>query len=207
VRSSVFSHLTTKVQFVFGLLVQLLTHHPTVGMYWAPWHAGVRGIQMADKLARDGSVQKSVGTEPFLGVARQNVRKRKIKRWVGNQHLVLWRGPCSTQRQARELTSGPNLATRAPVLSFNRTQSRVVIGLLIGHNTLRRHLYVMGVSDNSICRKCGTEEETSVHVLCECEALASLRHSYLGSFFLDPEDIRKLNIGAIRKFAKGTGLL
>ena len=33
---------------------------------------------------------------------------------------------------------------------------------------------------------CGTEEETSVHVLCECEALASLRHTYLGSFFLDP---------------------
>jgi hypothetical protein len=65
----------------------------------------------------------------------------------------------------------------------------------------------MGLSNNPICRKCGTEEETSVHVLCACEALASLRHSYLGSFFLDPEDIRKLNIGAIWKFAKGTGLL
>jgi len=65
----------------------------------------------------------------------------------------------------------------------------------------------MGLSDNPICRKCGTEEETSVHVLCVCEALASLRHLYLGSFFLDPEDIRKLNKGAIWNFAKGTGLL
>jgi len=64
--------------------------------------------------------------------------------------------------------------------------SRVVIGLLTGHNTLRQHLYVMGLRDNPICRKCDTEEETSVHVLCACEALASLRHSYLGSFFLDP---------------------
>ena len=54
--------------------------------------------------------------------------------------------------------------------------------------------------------KCGTEEETSVHGLCACETLASLRHSYLGSF-LDSEDIRKPNIGAIWKFAKGTGLL
>jgi len=74
-------------------------------------------------------------------------------------------------------------------LSFNRIQSRVVIGLLTGRNTLRRHLYVMGLSDNPICRKCGTEEETSVQVLCACETLASLRHSYLCSFFLDPEDI------------------
>ena len=63
------------------------------------------------------------------------------------------------------------------------------------------------VEQKRICRKCGTEEETSVHVLCECEALASVRHSYLGSFFLDPEDIRKLNIGPIWKLAKGTGLL
>jgi len=75
-----------------------------------------------------------------------------------------------------------------------------------GHNTLRRHLYVMGLSNNPICRKHSTEEETSVHILCVCEALASLRHSYLGSF-LDAEDIRKLNIGAIWKFAKGTGIL
>ena len=49
--------------------------------------------------------------------------------------------------------------------------------------------------------------KTSVHILCECEALASLRHAYLGSFFLDPEDIRKLGVGAIWNFAKETGLL
>jgi hypothetical protein len=30
---------------------------------------------------------------------------------------------------------------------------------------------------------------------------------YLGSFLLDPEDIRKLGKGAIWNFAKGTGLL
>ena len=62
-----------------------------------------------------------------------------------------------------------------------RTQMRVVVGLLTGHNTLRRHLHVMGLSNDPACRTCGTEEETSVHILCECEA--SLRHQYLGSFF------------------------
>jgi hypothetical protein len=76
--------------------------------------------------------------------------------------------------------------------SLSITKSSVVIGLLTGHSTLRRNLYAMELSDNPICRKCGTEKETSVHVLCECEALASLKQSYLGSFFLDPEDIRKL---------------
>ena len=52
----------------------------------------------------------------------------------------------------------------------------------------------MGLSNNPTCRKCGTEEETSVHILYVCEALASLRRTYLGSFFLDLEDIRKLGM-------------
>jgi hypothetical protein len=73
---------------------------------------------------------------------------------------------------------------------------------------MRRHLYVMGLGDNPICRKCGTDEETSAHILCKCEGLASLRYTHLGSFFLDPEDIRELGIGAIWSFGKGTtGLL
>ena len=65
----------------------------------------------------------------------------------------------------------------------------------------------MGLCNDPTCRKFGTEEETSVHILCECEALASLGHAYLDSFFLDPEDIKVLGMGAIWNFAKGTGFL
>jgi hypothetical protein len=181
------------------------TRH-AVGLYWVPRRAGVRGNEIADGLARSGSVQRFAGPEPFLGVSRQIIR-RKMKRWMEKQHLALWGGPCSIQRQARELISDPNLATGARLLSFNRTQSRVVIGLLTGHNTLRRHLHIMGLRDSPICRKCGAGEESSVHILCECEALASLRHTYLGSSFLDPEDIRVLGVWAIWNLAKRTGLL
>ena len=106
-----------------------------------------------------------------------------------------------------KLISGPSLAIKARLLPFNRTQFRVVTGLLAGHNTLRRHLCVMGLSSNPSCRKCGTEEETSVHILCACEALCSLRHARLGSFCLDPEDIMNLRMGAIWNCGEETGLL
>jgi len=65
----------------------------------------------------------------------------------------------------------------------------------------------MGLNDNPTSRKCGTEEETSAQISCECEALASFRHTHLGSSFLDPEDIRVLGMGAIWNFVKVTGLL
>lgn len=53
---------------------------------------------------------------------------------------------------------------------------------------------------------CGTEEENSVHVLCACETLTSLRHAHLGTFFVVPEDIMNKNVGAIWNFSKGAGL-
>ena len=63
----------------------------------------------------------------------------------------------------------------------------------------------MGLTDSPLCRRCGAEEETSFHVLCECEALATLRHTYLGSFFLDPEDVTNLSLGQSGTLLKGQG--
>jgi len=149
----------------------------------------VRGNETTDKLTRSGYAQQFVGPEPFLGVSRHNIR-RKLNCWMGKQHLTFWRGTCNTQREAWELIPAPNQATGAWQLSLNRTQTKVVIGLLMGHNTLRRHLCIMRIENDPMYRKCGTEEETSVHILCECEALASLRYIYLGSFFLDQMILR-----------------
>ena len=81
-----------------------------------------------------------------------------------------------------------------------------MIGLLTGHNTLRGHLNLMGITNSPLCRRCGEEDETSAHILCGCESLASLSHVYLDSLFLDPEDIKNFSLEAICNFSKGTGL-
>jgi hypothetical protein len=65
----------------------------------------------------------------------------------------------------------------------------------------------MGLINNPTYNRCGMEEETSVLILCESEALTSLTHAYLGSVFLDREDIMDLSIVAIWNFGKETGLL
>ena len=64
----------------------------------------------------------------------------------------------------------------------------------------------MGLTNSPLCRRYGAKDETSGHFLCECETLASLRHLHLGSFFLDPEEIKSLNLGAIWRFSEGKGL-
>jgi len=59
-------------------------HH--VGLYWVPGYTGVRVKEIADKLTRDGSVQRF---RAFPEVSRQNGRKKMIP-WLKKQHLVLW---------------------------------------------------------------------------------------------------------------------
>jgi len=153
---------------------------------------------------RGGSALRFLGPKPALGVSRR-VLQKSLGCWLVNHHGAQWRGLRDTQRQAPEFISGPSLGTRAKFFTFNRIQSRVVTGLLTGHNTLRRHIYLLGLLGSPLCRKCGVREETLAHILCECEALASLRHVYLGSFFLEPEDIRSFGLGAICNYSEVQG--
>ena len=113
---------------------------------------------------------------------------------------------CEVLVTLKELISGPCLDAKAKFLSLNRTQSRAVTGPLTGPNTLRRHLHLTGLSDSPLCRRCGAEDKTSAHIRCECEALASFRHAYLGSFFLESENMKSISVGAISNFSKATGL-
>jgi hypothetical protein len=152
-------------------------------------------------------VESEARARASTGFSKQSI-KRKIQCWLDKQHVTPWQDLAGTQRQDRELILGPHTAAKPMLLSFDRTKSRLVIGLLTEHNTLRRHLHVMGLTDSLLCRKCGAEEETSAHVLCEYEALVTLRHTYRGSFFLNPADIRGLSLGgaAIWNFIKRAGL-
>jgi hypothetical protein len=57
------------------MLNDISTWH-TVGLYWIPGPAGIQGNEIANKLTRDGSVQRFVGPGHFLGVSWQNIRRK-----------------------------------------------------------------------------------------------------------------------------------
>jgi hypothetical protein len=127
------------------------------GAVLGPRTCGVQGNKITKELTTDSSVQKFVGPELTLGVSRQNIRN--ICHWSVNQHWARWRSLGNTQETELELILGLCPSVRTRFLSFNRTQSRVIIGP--GHNTLRRLLHLNSLS----CRRCAPEDETSTHIL------------------------------------------
>jgi hypothetical protein len=83
--------------------------------------------KIANAFAREGFAHQFVGPEPTMGLSRQNIRHR-IKGWLFDQYMTLWRDLTSTQRQAKKLILGPTLAAKTRLFSFNRMQSRAVTG-------------------------------------------------------------------------------
>jgi len=61
-------------------------------------------------------------------------------------------------------------------LSFSKTQSRVVIGLLTGHNTLRRHLYNVHLESHCALRLRYVDPVVSIEVAVEARCCCVTFH-------------------------------
>ena len=169
------------------------------------WSAGwIENPTSRPDATRTGwQIPVSHGYINFLLMMGTRKQKREINKYIKQNCAPSWTylldagsysllPTATTQTQALKSISGPSQIAKTRLLFFKRTQSRVITGLLTEHNSVRKRL---------IRRRCGTREETPARVLWVCEALATLTHTYLCSFFLDLEDVRSL-----WNFTEGKGL-
>jgi hypothetical protein len=78
---------------------------------------------------------------------------------------------------------------------------------MTSHCNLSKHLPTIGIfKENPVCRLCNEEEETTCHIVFECEALACRRFNLLG--LINPgEEIPKKNlVNRLLVVIKGTNL-
>jgi hypothetical protein len=77
--------------------------------------------------------------------------------------------------QLKLFTEGPLEILSRDLLALDRNLCRLITGLFIGHCTLKWHIRVMGLSGESVYRKCRQEEESFYHISCQIQALARHR--------------------------------
>jgi len=95
---------------------------------------------------------------------------------------------------------GPDLA-----VSIERRDMHYLVGLKTGHVALNRHLKLVGIKDNSICPLSSEEEETALHFLGQCPALATIWKRILGMHPLTALELGKVKFFNLIRFAHSSG--
>ena len=110
-------------------------------------------------------------------------------------------------RQTKVLIDGPDVKITDQLLRMSRKDFRVAVSVLTGHCTLKKHMHTLGKVGESGCRRYGGAEETPIHVLCDCPALAGKRIRYLGAPLWEPRDISTLPMAGLVALMRDSGLL
>ena len=177
-----------------------IASHSNLKLYWVPGHCDITGNCEADELARSGTRLPTV-TFPLIGTPLATI-KLQVKEWYTAQANAIWRAEstCSTTRQ-----TWPSLTRRRTIdlLSLNRRSIQLTTSVLTGHCALGKHAERLGLPFNDYCRSCGSEEEeeTVLHLMCQCPALARKRLTTLGAaFFPSLTSLSSLDIKDIARF-------
>jgi hypothetical protein len=79
--------------------------------------------------------------------------------------------------------------------------------LLTGKCHLKGHLFKLGLVNSPECNRYKQASEMASHILCDCDALATLRFRHLGHHFTKPGDFEDISVSKILHFVQGAGLL
>jgi hypothetical protein len=90
---------------------------------------------------------------------------------------------------------------------LSRNKLRIILGLLTGHCHLKGHLFKLGLVNSPKCDRCKQAPETASQVLCDHEAVATLRFRHLVHHFMKPGDFEDISASKILHFVQDAGLL
>merc|ERR1712110_1062212 len=182
------------VKETIDLLNQAASTVSNITIHWVKGHAQHLGNEMADELAKKGAhdIQRRVNDPPMVPKAtvKAEVSKLTAQMWR-NLWLNLEHAPVGYRCNQSKLwfPEGPRLGLTYTLLSMPRASLSHMIGFITGHNFLKRHEDLIAAKraekdgedhvPDKWCDFCGGGEQTSRHILSDCDALAALRQMCL----------------------------
>ena len=132
-------------------------------MQWIPSHIGIKGNEIADQLAKQGSSlpqpQAPVSYETSSRIIKTNLQEEWLNSWAMG----------TTGRNIYRYMSGPR--PKDAVNGLKRHEQSIIFQL--------RTVHRIKPQQSPACPLCNEPEETVNHLLLDCRALADLRERFL----------------------------
>ena len=168
-----------------------LAERKRLRLLWVTGYTGMRGNEIANRLAFLGARSGIVGPELFVGIARC-WSESIIKEWVTEIHSRWWTTTCGCNHSRELLGSGGNRSWAEFIYSSNRREARLLVQIITGYGISSTQ---NGVRDGEGCRWCGKESETALHLLTKCSAWIRTRMKWFEEYLPSPVRIISASAG------------
>lgn len=179
----------------FKLALNDLGQPNPIILVWTPGHSDVEGYEAADKLARLDSLSKYLTAQTHIPIPHAACRN-VINDWVVAKHARWW-NTYSGGVHTKRFFPKPCQRWSKDLLLLERKKIRTVVGAIKSYyvlkilKILKKYLTTIGLSLDPKS-SCCLEDETGLHVICECPMLSNLRRRTLGEYFIDRSEILKI---------------
>ncbi len=184
------------IQEVKGKLNKLCDAN-SVSVQWVPGHEGHRGNEIADRLAKRGTLLDYIGPQPAVPV-HKGYNHLKIKKWAQDKHKDKW----------RETTFAKTLHFIFPDYGYRkfekfwkweRYKMRAFLNTTTGQTGLNKLLYAAEIKDDPICQ-CESGVEGSLHFIVHCDRFARIRQECFGFNPRNPVELGEVKLKDIVNF-------
>jgi hypothetical protein len=112
----------------------------------------------------------------------------------------------SGMRQSKMFITRPSAVDADSALRLCRSDLRLFTQAITGHGLFRRHMALMGLTEDSLCRRCCLEDEDAAHIICRCPVLLNLRLQLTGFGVLHVDQTSELRgcviLRLVRRFLR-----
>ena len=148
------------VNEIISNINRLKTNKISVSLAWIPGHAGIKGNEKADSLAKRAAQRRPEQNTVALSTD-------EVKKYLYNVCKCEWNEvyqECEKGQQYKALR--PTIHTKLPQLPSRRYDT-IIFRLRTGHCRLNQHLNRIGCASSPLCHRCGTPESVE-HYIINC---------------------------------------